>query len=225
MTQFDPSYTPYVGADGVWRQVVKPVKPGRGLRPALFLDRDGVVMEDRGYVHNPADVHLIDGATDVISEANRLGIPVVLVTNQGGIALGYLDWPDFARVQDRLFDLLAAKRANLDGVFANPFHPRGTGPLAHPDHPARKPNPGMLKAAAEWLDIDLAASWIVGDHASDLQAGRNAGLSGGMHVLTGHGSEGGQREKALAVAGPDFQVVTGSSIAAAMTRIPLLAED
>lgn len=225
VTEFDRTYTPYIGDDGVWRQVVRPVEPGSDLRPALFLDRDGVVMEDRGYVHNPEDVHLIDGAAEVISAANLLGFPVVLVTNQGGIALGYFGWAEFARVQDRLFDLLAAGRATVDGVFANPYHPRATGPLSHPDHPARKPNPGMLTAAAEWLDIDLGRSWIVGDHASDLLAGRNAGLAGGMHVLTGHGSQSGERDKAVAVAAPGYQVIGAGSIAAAMTRIPLLAED
>jgi len=153
--------------------------------------------------------------------ANRLGIPVVVVTNQGGIGLGHFGWAEFAAVQDRLLDLLAAKGAHVDGVFASPFHPRATGPFAHPDHPSRKPNPGMLLAAADWLAIDLARSWIVGDHARDLEAAKRAGLAGGLHVLTGHGGEDGQRDQALALADDGFRVLTAMSIAAAVRQLPV----
>lgn len=221
---FTTSFGPFVRADGVWSQVLCPVPGGQRPRPALFLDRDGVINEDVGYLHHTEDVRLVDGAAEAIKAANRLGFPVVVVTNQGGIGLGYFGWPDFAAVQDRLLDLLAAKGAHVDGVFASPYHPRATGPYAHPSHPSRKPNPGMLLAAADWLSIDLARSWMVGDHARDLEAAKNAGLPGGMHVLSGHGGEEGQRDGALALAGDGFRVLTGNSIAAAVRTLPLYRE-
>ncbi len=219
------TYGPFVGRDGVWSQVITPADRRDGNRPALFLDRDGVIIEDVGYIGSPIDVKLIPGAGEVISAANRIGWPVIVVTNQGGIGLGYFDWEDFASVQDRIYDLLSTERAHIDAVFANPYHPRANGTYHHDNHPSRKPNPGMLTAAARWLNIDLARSWIIGDHASDLEAGKNAGIAGGMHVLTGHGEEGGQREKALALADPDFRVVTGLSITSAIRGLPLFTED
>jgi len=215
------SFGPFVRADGVWSQVMQPVRQGQRSRPALFLDRDGVINEDVGYLSHAEEVRLVAGAGEAIMAANRLGIPVVVVTNQGGIGLGHFGWAEFAAVQDRLLDLLAAKGAHVDGVFASPFHPRATGPFAHPDHPSRKPNPGMLLAAADWLAIDLARSWIVGDHARDLEAAKRAGLAGGLHVLTGHGGEDGQRDQALALADDGFRVLTAMSIAAAVRQLPV----
>jgi D-glycero-D-manno-heptose 1,7-bisphosphate phosphatase len=218
---FNTAFGPFVRADGVWSQVLSPVASGQRPRPALFLDRDGVINEDVGYLHHSEDVRLIDGAPEAIKAANRMGLPVIVVTNQGGIGLGYFGWSEFAAVQDRLLDLLAAKGAHIDGVFASPYHPRGIGPYAHPSHPSRKPNPGMLLAAAEWLAIDLARSWIVGDHARDMEAAKNAGLAGGMHVLSGHGGDDGQRAGALALADDAFRVLTGNSITTAVRTVPL----
>lgn len=219
------SYGPYVRADGVWSQIVRPAERGLRPRPALFLDRDGVINDDAGYLRHPEDVRLIPGAAATIATANRLGIPVVVVTNQGGIGLGLMGWAEFAAVQERLLDLLAAKGAIVDAVFASPYHPRGLGDYAHPNHESRKPNPGMLLAAAEWLAIDLARSWIVGDHARDMEAGRNAGLAGGLHVLTGHGGEDGQRKSALALANGAFSVLTANSVAAAVRMVPVFSDD
>lgn len=217
----ETSYGPFVNADGVWSQVMSPAERSQKPRPALFLDRDGVINEDVGYLHRPEEIRLITGAAESIAGANRLGIPVVVVTNQGGIGLGYFGWADFAAVQDRLLDLLAAKGAHVDAVFASPYHPRGNEPFGHPDHPSRKPNPGMLLAAAEWLAIDLGRSWMVGDHARDVEAAKRAGLAGAMHVLSGHGAEDRQREQALAHAGPTFRVLAATSIAAALRDLPV----
>lgn len=215
------SFGPFVRPNGMWSQVMCPVERGQRPRPALFLDRDGVINEDVGYLHHTEEVRLVPGAAEAVMAANRLGIPVAVVTNQGGIGLGHYGWPEFAAVQDRLLDLLAAKGAHLDGVFASPYHPRAAGPYGDADHPSRKPNPGMLLAAAEWLAIDLGRSWIVGDHAGDLEAAKRAGLAGGMHVLTGHGGRDGQREQALALADDGFRVLTGTSIRAAVRQLPV----
>ena len=210
--------------DGMWAQVTDTGYDQRETRPALFLDRDGVINEDVGYLHKPAELQLIPQAAEVIAQANSLGIAVIVVTNQGGIGLDYFGWPEFVAVQDHMAALLAeAAPARIDGIFASPYHPRGTGEYGHPDHPSRKPNPGMLLAAAELLNLDLSHSWIVGDHWRDLEAGKNAGIEGGMHVLTGHGLHDDQRQQALALADNDFQVIPAPSIATASTQMPLFS--
>jgi D-glycero-D-manno-heptose 1,7-bisphosphate phosphatase len=172
---------------GVW--IWTRPQSATGTRPALFLDRDGVIVEDPGYLSRASDLVLLPGAVDVIARANRLGIPVVEVTNQAGIARGYYGWNEFVEVEAALAGELAAAGAVLDGVFACPYHHDGVAPWAHPAHPARKPRPGMLLAAQRLLGIDLGRSWIVGDKLDDLQAGYAAGLGGGMHVLTGQGTQ------------------------------------
>jgi D-glycero-D-manno-heptose 1,7-bisphosphate phosphatase len=167
----------------IWAAPHKACEP----RPALFLDRDGVIIEDPGYLHHAADLRLIDGAAGVIAQANRRGIPVVEVTNQAGIGRGYYGWDDFAVVEEALAQLLARESASVDAVFACPYHHEGIAPWTHPAHPARKPRPGMLLAAQRLLHLDLRRSWIVGDRLDDLQAGYHASLRGGLHVLTGKG--------------------------------------
>lgn len=209
-----------IDADGQWSQVLNRAQ-GRGLRPALFLDRDGVVVEEVRYLHKPEDVRLIEGAAAVVAEANRRAIPVVLVTNQAGIGRGYYGWPDFAAVQEVILDGLAAAGAYVNGVFACPHHGDGRPPYDKADHPWRKPNPGMLLAAAERFPVDLAQSWIVGDRAGDIAAGRNAGLAGGIHVLTGHGAEAGERDAALALADSAFRALAADSIGEARGLLPL----
>lgn len=172
---------------GMW--IRSAAQSASGPRPALFLDRDGVIIEDPGYLANAAEVALIPGAAEVIASANRLRVPVVEVTNQAGIARGYYGWEEFLRVEEALARRLAAQGAAIDAAFACPYHRDGVTPWAHPAHPARKPRPGMLLAAAQLLKLDLSRSWIVGDKLADLQAGYNASLRGGLHVLTGHGRE------------------------------------
>jgi D-glycero-D-manno-heptose 1,7-bisphosphate phosphatase len=157
-------------------------------RAALFLDRDGVILEDPGYLWRPGDLQMIPGAAAVIASANRRGIPVVEVTNQSGIGRGYYTWKEFVSVEEALAQMLADSSAHLDAILACPYHRDGVAPWAFPAHPARKPRPGMLLAAEKLLNLDLRASWIVGDKVSDLEAGYHAGLRGGLHVLTGEGS-------------------------------------
>lgn len=207
---------------GVWAQVLR-MPSGSGPHPALFLDRDGVVALEAHYLHKVEDVALTPGAIQTIARANEKNIPVVLVTNQAGIGYGYFAWDAFIAVQDKIISELAAGGATLDGVFACPFHAKAKPPYQHPDHPARKPNPGMLLNAAARMNLDLARSWIVGDRELDLLAGRNAGLSGGIHVMTGHGAQDGERENALKAQTPAFQAIGCPSIREAATHIPLLA--
>jgi D-glycero-D-manno-heptose 1,7-bisphosphate phosphatase len=213
--------TETVGSDHVWCEILRPraVARLRG-RPALFLDRDGVLVEEVGYLHRPADVRLNPGTARAVALANQRGLAVVVVTNQAGVGRGLYGWPDFAATQARIQSELAATGAVLDMVLACPFHRDARPPYRHPDHPDRKPRPGMLRRADDHPDrkprpgmlrradqalgLDLGGSWIVGDRAGDLAAGRAAGLAGGLHLDSGQGEA--ERAEALELAGPDFAV-------------------
>lgn len=156
-------------------------------KPCLFLDRDGVIVEDTHYLHRVADIEFIPGLAEAIAQTNLTGIPVVIVTNQAGIGRGYYDWNAFARVQKAILKHLGEKGATIDMVLACAYHTDAEGSLAVADHPWRKPRPGMLLEAARELEIDLSQSFIIGDSISDLLAGKAAGLCGGALVMTGHG--------------------------------------
>jgi D-glycero-D-manno-heptose 1,7-bisphosphate phosphatase len=190
--------------------------------PALFLDRDGVVVEEVNYLHRVEEVALIAGAAGTIAAANRRGVSVVLVTNQAGIGRGYYGWAEFSAVQDALLSALAAENAQVDAVYACPYHPTGRSGLVHADHPARKPNPGMLLRAEKELRLDLRRSWLVGDKATDVEAAKRAGLAGALHVMTGHGEA--ERAAAAALASSGFEVRLARSIAGA-GELPLLAPE
>lgn len=210
---------PNLESDGIWCRRTDPAGATRASgRPALILDRDGVVVEEVHFLHRPEDVRLVPGAARVLALARQRGLAVVLATNQSGIARGLFGWPEFVATQDRVEALLAAEGAGFDLVLACPFHPDGEPPHRG-EHPCRKPHPGMLLRAAERLGLDLAASWAVGDRARDLAAGRAAGCAGGLHVLTGYGRA--ERPAALGLATPDFDVRLGETVAAART-LPLL---
>ena len=149
-------------------------------KPALFLDRDGVVIEDKHYISNPELVELCPGAKELITETKKQGNAVILVTNQSGIARGLFGWRDYQLVTERMLELLGGA-ATPTAIYAN-----GYGPSQSYES-WRKPNPGMLVKAAKDLGVDLKRSTIIGDRLSDLQTGANAGLTQLIHVLTGQG--------------------------------------
>jgi D-glycero-D-manno-heptose 1,7-bisphosphate phosphatase len=205
-----------LNSEGVWCQILRRPAPGR---PALFLDRDGAVVEDTHYLHRVEDIRIIPGAGKVIAAANRRSVPVIMVTNQSGIGRGYYGWTEFKSVQDAIVASLAGGDAMIDAVYACAHYPQAEGDLAHPDHPARKPNPGMLLQAASALALDLKSSWLVGDKADDIEAAKRAGIAGALLVATGYGNA--ERQRAATSASPAFEVRFGRSIADAMT-LPLL---
>lgn len=154
---------------------------------------------------------------------------MIVVTNQAGIGRGLFDWADLVAVEAHIEMELAARGARLDAVLASPFHSEGRPPYRDPDHPGRKPNPGMLLRAAALFAIDLEISWIIGDRASDIAAGRAAGLAGGIHVATGWGCAPGERESALSCAKAGdhdggYEVLTAGSILDAARTLPFLAK-
>ncbi len=155
--------------------------PGRLSLPALFLDRDGVVIEDVHYISDPTKVKLCSGARDLISHAVRNLIPVVLITNQSGISRGFFSWHDFHLVNLQMLKLLGPQ-AQLSAIYAC-----GHSPTDFLCGSWRKPSPLMLLEASNALNLDLSRSILIGDRLSDLQAGASAGLACLFHVLTGHG--------------------------------------
>jgi histidinol-phosphate phosphatase family protein len=144
-------------------------------RPAVFLDRDGTIIEDVGYLGNPDGVRLIPGAAEAIARLNRAGIPAVVVTNQSGIARGLLDEAGYQATRARLDLILAGQGARLDGHYHCPHHPDVTGPCD-----CRKPGLLLYRRAARDLNLDLGASWWVGDRTRDIEP---ATALGGRGIL------------------------------------------
>jgi D-glycero-D-manno-heptose 1,7-bisphosphate phosphatase len=162
--------------------------------PAVFLDRDGVVIEETGYLCRVEDIRYLGGAEESILALNRAGIPVILVTNQAGVGRGYYTWSEFEAVQEALETKLNESGAWLDAVWACAYHPDALEPYRAANHTHRKPNPGMLLDAAGRMGLNLNESWMVGDKICDLEAGLSAGVGAAVHVETGYGKE--LREKA-----------------------------
>ncbi len=162
------------------------MKPEAAQRPrrAVFLDRDGTVVDELGFLSDPARVRLVPRAAEGIARMNRAGLRVLIVTNQSGIARGMFDEGTLAAVHARIQALLAAEGARIDGFYHCPHHPDFGSPCA-----CRKPEPGLLLAAAREHGVDLASSWLVGDSPRDLEAARRAGVHGRILVLTGKGEE------------------------------------
>jgi D-glycero-D-manno-heptose 1,7-bisphosphate phosphatase len=206
---------------GSWAWTADPDTNHEG-KPALFIDRDGVLTREVHFLGHPEDVALLPRAAETIGAFNRAGIPVIVVTNQSGIARGYFSWPEFEEIEAEIRRQLShTAGAHLDAVFACGYHEAGQGELGIRDHPWRKPNPGMLLEAADRLGVRLDRSWVVGDRARDLASGQAAGLAGGIHVMTGHGDTS-ERQSALALVQADFQVRTAADLSDAMQLLDLI---
>ena len=158
-------------------------------RPCLFLDRDGVVVEEVNYLHRAEDVRLSPGIRKLIIGARARGLAIGIVTNQAGVARGYYEWSDFEIVQKAIVNALDCGAEPFDFVAACGTHPDGVvSGLRVAGHSWRKPMPGMLLAATACLGLDLAESIMVGDQLSDVQAADAAGVGLVFHIGTGHGA-------------------------------------
>lgn len=142
---------------------------------AVFFDRDGTLIPDPGYINHPDQVSLQDGAAEALKELQLLGYKVVVASNQSGIARGIVSEDMLDRIHERLQEVLGQKGASLDAIYYCPYHPDGVIPKYRRESDWRKPKPGMLLAAADEMEIDLAQSWMVGDSGHDIEAGRSAG--------------------------------------------------
>lgn len=175
-------------------------------KPALFLDRDGVVIEEKNYLADPQQVSLLTDVAPLIAAVNAMGYPVVVVTNQSGIARGVFGWTEFASVMHRMHSDLAERGATINFVYACGFHDSADGPLGVADHPWRKPNPGMLLAAAADTGCDMTRSIIIGDKAADLVAGRAAGVGAGVLLAQGYGANADEQRRSRELQNATFRV-------------------
>jgi D,D-heptose 1,7-bisphosphate phosphatase len=149
-------------------------------RSALFLDRDGVINLDHGYVHRWEDFDWVTGARQTIKAANEAGWFVFVVTNQAGVARGFYDEATVRHLHDQILDDLATQGAHIDAFYYCPFHPDGVIEAYRGDHPDRKPHPGMiLRALREW-PVETQTSLLVGDRDTDIAAATAAGIRGDL---------------------------------------------
>ena len=147
------------------------------LRAGILLDRDGTIIVDHGYVGSVDRVDFIEGAVQAIASFNDAGVPVAVVTNQAGVARGYYGLDDVAIVHEHIAAHLAEHGARIDLFVFCPYHPAGVIAAFARHSEDRKPRPGMAKAAADALNLDLAASWVVGDRPEDMGLAEAVGAS------------------------------------------------
>jgi len=150
---------------------------GEGRRPGILLDRDGTIIVDSGYVGSVERVEFISGAAQAIARFNQAGIPVAVVTNQAGVARGFYGLDDVSRVHGHIAECLAEHGAHIDAFLYCPYHPEGVVEAFARMSDDRKPNPGMARAAAAALHLDLTASWVVGDRPEDMGLAAAVGAS------------------------------------------------
>jgi D-glycero-D-manno-heptose 1,7-bisphosphate phosphatase len=165
-------------------------------RRAAFLDRDGVVNREVGYLHRWEDFEFLPGVLDAMRRLRQAGYALVIVTNQSGIARGFYTEADYQALTARLREALAEAGCPVDAIYHCPHHPSGSVAALAIECDCRKPNAGMLLQAARELEISLADSFIVGDKLADAQAGRAAGLGRVYLVRSGHELEPGSEAAA-----------------------------
>jgi D-glycero-D-manno-heptose 1,7-bisphosphate phosphatase len=151
------------------------------LKAAVILDRDGVLNIDHGYVGEIERLEWVPGAQRAVRRLNDARLLVIVTTNQSGVARGMFDLADVEAVHAQMRADLAVAGARIDAFYVCPYLPEApVAQFAHPDHPDRKPNPGMiLRALGDW-SIDPARALVIGDKARDLEAGRRAGVAGAL---------------------------------------------
>lgn len=157
------------------------------MRPAIFFDRDGTLNEEVGYAGTPEQFHIFPHAAAAVRSANQAGLAAVLVTNQAGVARGLYSENEVADLHRILSQHLAHANARLDGIYYCPHHPQGTVVGYAGECECRKPRAGMLLQAARELNLDLRASWVIGDRALDVELARGVG-AGSVLVRTGYGA-------------------------------------
>ena len=165
------------------------------MRPAIFLDRDGVITEniENSYVNTVADVSYIDGALGSLAELAKSHYSIVIVTNQAGVGKGYFSLEMAQAINAYVRESILNSGGRVDGFYLCPHTPEE-------NCECRKPRPGMLLQAQRELNIDLSNSWMIGDALTDLQAGEAAGVKETMLVLTGRGAKQAQEHNLQGVA-------------------------
>ncbi len=165
-------------------------------RPAVFLDRDGTLVREVGYLDSPGKLELLPGATDALRMFHQMGFLRIVVSNQSGVARGYFDENTVREVQVAFEKLLEQANSAVDAFYYCPHHPTAGASRYRKQCDCRKPEPGMLLQAARDFSIDLAESYMIGDKESDIAAGKKLGLRT-ILVLTGYGRETAERIKKM----------------------------
>ena len=155
-------------------------------RPAVFIDRDGTISEEVGYVNHPSRYQVFSYSAEAIKKLNDNNWLAILVTNQAGVARGYFSEDVIGAVHQQLTSELAKEHAQLDAIYYCAHHPTVGEPPYRFDCDCRKPKTGLINRAASDFEIDLTSSWMVGDRYSDIEMARNAGLRSAF-VLSGYG--------------------------------------
>ena len=156
------------------------------MKRAVFIDRDGTLSEEVGYINHPERFRLFPYAGQAIRHLNENGWLAIVTTNQAGVARGYFDEQMIETVHQGMEKELAKENARLDAIYYCAHHPSVGEPPYRLDCDCRKPKPGLVTRAATDFDIDLENSWMVGDRYSDIQLARNAGVKSAF-VLSGYG--------------------------------------
>jgi len=172
-------------------------------RPAVFLDRDGTVMVEKDFLGDPAGVELLPRAAEAIQLLNQRGYLAIVVTNQSGVARGYINEDDVRAVNARLQDVLQRAGAKVDEIFYCPHFPDGVIPAYRMACDCRKPRTGLARRALEMFEIDMSRSAMIGDRAADIEFGHNLGLPS-ILVLTGYGHAEKERMEDEFLPAPDF---------------------
>ena len=154
-------------------------KDRKVLRPAIFCDRDGVLIKDCHYISNPKDVSILKGSKELLELAKFLNWHFIVITNQSGIERGIFSWLDYDQVTNRMIRLLGGEKL-ISGIYSNGFGPESNDSW-------RKPNIGMIQEAGLDFNIDMKESILIGDRLTDLIAGYRASFKKLIHVKTGHG--------------------------------------
>jgi D-glycero-D-manno-heptose 1,7-bisphosphate phosphatase len=160
---------------------------------AVFLDRDGTICEEVGYLNSVHQMRLIPRSAEAIRRLNEHGFKVVVITNQSGVARGLILEQNLNDIHTEMIRQLREEGASLDGIYYCPHHPTEGNPPYLQECTCRKPATGLLKKAAADLNLDLSSSYMVGDHFSDIECGRRVGAKTVL-LLTGHGRQALERQ-------------------------------
>lgn len=167
---------------------------------AVFLDRDGTIIEDTGYIRSPDQINFIPGSIEAIKMLKDAGYKIIVISNQSGVARGLLTEDMLQTIDKIIHRSILNGGGQIDGSYYCPHHPEiGVYPYKQVCE-CRKPHPGLVKKAVKEHHIDLSKSFMVGDHATDIETAKRAGISKSVFVLTGHG----ESEKANLKSQPDY---------------------
>jgi D-glycero-D-manno-heptose 1,7-bisphosphate phosphatase len=158
----------------------------RPKRPGVLLDRDGTICEEVGYLNHMSRLLILPESAKGVRLLNEAGIPVAVITNQGGVGAGYFPEPFVEEIHQEIDHRLEAEGARIDAYYYCPNHPSGKVPPYNRDSEFRKPNPGLAEQAADELGLDLSRSYVVGDKGDDVEFAARIGARS-ILVLTGYG--------------------------------------